>query len=127
MNSASRRWIGLALGGVGLMILAWASLIPLDPGALPSRHDKLAHLTAYGTVAIWFGLFIPLRRWFPLWAALGLFGLGIEFAQQATGYRSFDRWDVLTNGVGAALGLALLAGPRRVCFVNGRRLGRMSG
>ena len=74
----------------------------------------------------WFGLFIPLRRWLPLWAALGLFGLGIEFAQQTTGYRSFDRWDVLTNGVGAALGLALLAGPIRYWFVNDRRLRRLS-
>ncbi len=127
MKPVSRRWIGLALSGVGLMVPAWASLIPLDPGALPSRHDKLAHLTAYGTMGVWFGLFIPLRRWLPLWAALGLFGLGVEFAQQATGYRSFDRWDVLTNGVGAALGLALLAGPRRIWFRDGQHLGRMCG
>lgn len=126
MNAVSQRWIGLALGGVGLMVLAWASLIPLDPGALPSRHDKLAHLAAYGTMAAWFGLFTPLRRWLPLWVALGLFGLGIEFAQQTTGYRSFDRWDVLTNLVGAALGLALLAGPIRYGFVSVRSLGRPS-
>jgi VanZ family protein len=114
MKPASRRWIGLTLGGAGLMVLAWASLIPLDSGSLPSRHDKLAHLAAYGTMGAWFGLFIPLRRWFPLWVALGVFGLGIEFAQESTGYRSFDRWDVLTNGAGAALGLALLAGPRQL-------------
>lgn len=127
MNPALwRRWIGLALGGVGLLVLAWASLIPLDAGALPSRHDKLAHLMAYGTMGAWFGLFIPLRRWLPLWAALGLFGLGIEFAQQTTGYRRFDRWDVLTNGVGAALGLALLAGPIRYWFLDDRHLRRLS-
>lgn len=109
--------VGFALGILGLMAVAWVSLIPLDPGSLSSRHDKLAHLSVYSVVGAWFGIFVRLRWWPLLWLALGLFGVGIELAQQRTGYRSFDRWDILTNWTGISLGLALLAAPLRYWLV----------
>lgn len=113
MNLHLRPWIGWMVGGIALAVLAWASLIPLDPGSLPSRHDKLAHLAAYGTLGAWFGLFLPLGRWLPAWMGLGLFGVGIEVAQQQTGYRSFDPRDILANWLGISLGMALVAAPLR--------------
>ena len=45
--------------------------------------------------------------------ALGLFGVGIELAQGQTAYRSFDRWDILTNWIGVSLGMVTLAAPLR--------------
>lgn len=108
-----RPWIGWMAGGLGLAVLTWASLMPLDPGSLPSQHDKLAHLAAYGTLGAWFGLFMPSRRWLLVWTALGLFGVGIEFAQGQTGYRSFDTHDILANWIGVSLGMAALAAPLR--------------
>jgi VanZ family protein len=108
-----RPWIGWMVGGIALAVLAWASLIPLDPGSLPSRHDKLAHLAAYGTLGAWFGLFLPSRRWLPAWMGLGLFGVGIEFAQGQTTYRSFDTHDILANWLGVSLGMVVLAAPLR--------------
>ena len=108
-----RPWIGWMVGGVGLAVLTWASLIPLDPGSLPSQHDKLAHLAAYGTLGAWFGTFAPSRRWPLVWMGLGLFGVGIEFVQGQTGYRSFDTHDILANWIGVSLGMAALAAPLR--------------
>ena len=113
MNGLLRPWIGLTVGAAGLAVLTWASLIPLDPGSLPSQHDKLAHLAAYGTLGAWFGTFAPSRRWPLVWMGLGLFGVGIEFAQGQTTYRSFDTHDILANWVGVSLGMAALAAPLR--------------
>ena len=59
MNLFLRPWIGWMGGAVALAAVTWASLMPLDPGSLPSQHDKLAHLAAYGTLGAWFGLFMP--------------------------------------------------------------------
>ena len=41
--------------------------------------------------------------------ALGLigFGIAIEFAQEQTGYRQFEVADMVADGIGVAMGLAL--------------------
>lgn len=90
---------------VALVAVAWTSLLP--PEDLPSAlglSDKLLHLIGYavlGALAVVSGL-----RWPLAIAAVVGFGLALEVAQGALGYRSFEWTDLLADAAGAALGAA---------------------
>lgn len=101
--------------GLGLIVLITVlSLIPMGPPPVQIPNgDKLNHALAYITLTWWFGqLHTPtLRARTGLVLALFGYGVAIEWAQSLTGYRSADAADLLANGVGMALGLALLRSP----------------
>ena len=86
-----------------LAAAAWTSLLP--PEYLPSDlrlSDKLLHLIGYavlGALAVISGL-----RWPFAIAVAVAFGLLLEVAQGALGYRSFEWADLLADAAGAALG-----------------------
>ena len=90
---------------VALAAVAWTSLLP--PDDLPSDlglSDKLLHLIGYavlGALAVISGL-----RWPVAIAVVVAFGLLLEVAQGALGYRSFEWADLLADAAGAALGAA---------------------
>jgi VanZ family protein len=99
---AWRAAFGIALAGIGVL-----SLLP-SPESLPSTGwDKTNHLVGYGLLG-WLARagWPRAMPWRPI-AALIVWGALIEILQGQTGYRQAEWGDVLANGLGAALGVAL--------------------
>lgn len=95
-----------------LAIIAF-SLMPAPPDLGVNQGDKLGHLAAYGLVTLWLAQpYTALRQRIRL--ALGMVALGIalEYAQRATGYRSFEIADMVADALGVAIGW--LAAPPRL-------------
>ena len=104
-----RLWLLLGWGMVASVIVL--SLIPLNVD-LSNNRDKVAHLAAYGSMAFWFAMLFEGRaRQLAIALAFAAMGVGIEFLQGMTDYRSFDVADMIANGIGAALGWGLAQTP----------------
>ena len=89
------------------------SLVPLDVD-LRAGRDKIAHFVAYGSMSFWFAmLFRGRARQLAIAIAFAAMGVGIEFLQGLTDYRTFDVADMVANAVGAALGWGLAQTPLR--------------
>lgn len=86
------------------------SLWPVPPKLLTSFHmsDKLFHLSAYFLLMIWYVqiTFAYRQRILMAIVFIGL-GIGLEFLQGLSGYRSFDWADAIANSLGVLLGLLL--------------------
>ncbi|MEP6907464.1 MAG: VanZ family protein [Pseudoxanthomonas sp.] len=110
------RWPGLWLGAWTLAIVALIviCLIPLSGlPPLPANSDKVEHLAGYLVLsAAAVQLFHGRALWFAA-AGLVLLGIGIEWAQGLTTYRSSDPYDALANSVGVLLGTATTLTPWR--------------
>jgi VanZ family protein len=106
-----RYWI---LVGAGLVIaVLLLSLLPLSVD-LSEGKDKLSHFLAYGSMMFWFGMLYPAwRRQVQIGLALALMGVGVEYLQRLTGYRSFEVADMIANAVGVLIGWALVQTPLR--------------
>jgi VanZ family protein len=69
--------------------------------------DKLEHVVAYGALMFWFAFLYRGARarigYALLWIAMGV---GLEFAQRATGYRSFELADMAADMLGVLAGWA---------------------
>jgi VanZ family protein len=93
--------------------IVWLSLTPSPPKLDIQQGDKLGHLAAYGVLMFWFCQLYRSRR-ARVGYALGFIAMGIaiEFIQRATGYRSFELWDMVADGAGVLIGwlLAVPAG-----------------
>jgi VanZ family protein len=96
-----------------LLILAviFLSLWPKLPESPTFKHsDKLAHLTAYSILTLWFAnMYRQRSRHLLLGATLIALGMCLELLQGLTEYRTFSYGDILANSSGVLLGL-LLAG-----------------
>lgn len=92
-----------------VVIVTWASLIPLDgvPGAA-SVSDTLLHAVAYAVLGALLALAMRRPRPVVAWLAIVVFGLVIEVLQARTGYRSFEWRDLAADAAGAALGISLV-------------------
>jgi VanZ family protein len=108
----SFRTLWWSLGGLGVAIVLVLSLMP-EPPALPGDTEGWAgHVLAYGTMMAWFARLAPAgRQRLAAAVALCLLGVAIEYAQRATGYRTFDVADMLADALGVAAGW-LLSPPR---------------
>jgi VanZ family protein len=99
-------WLALGWGWVALVI--YLSLTPHPPQINLTSGDKIGHLLAYGGLMLWFA---QLYQTFPAKnkIAIGLIGLGIaiEFAQEQTGYRTFEVADMGADAIGVAIGYLL--------------------
>ena len=83
--------------------IVFLSLTPSPPSADFESSDKVGHLLSYGVLMAWFALLYPARRpWLAI--AFVALGVGLEFAQGATGYRSFEVADMVANSIGVLLG-----------------------
>lgn len=104
------RRAGLALGWAWVAAVIYLSLTPAPPRVDLEGGDKLGHFLAYAVLTYWFCQFHFHRA--RLLYALGFVAMGIalEFAQRATGYRSFELADMAANtlGVAGGWGAALL-------------------
>lgn len=106
-----------AAGWLGIGLIIALSLTPAPPQIGVENGDKLGHLAAYGLVTLWFAqVYAGLRQ--RIWLAVGMVVLGIamEYAQGATGYRSFEVVDMIADALGVAIGW-LLAPPRLPNFL----------
>ena len=114
-----RIWLLLGWGMVFLVVVL--SLVPIDVD-LPGG-DKTAHFVAYGSMSFWFGmLFAGRARQLGIAVAFAAMGVGIEFLQGMTDYRTFEVADMIANGIGAALGWGLAQTPLRNALAWAERL-----
>ena len=111
LPSQRHRRIWLLLGGGMVFSVVVLSLIPVDVD-LGEGRDKVAHFLAYGSMSFWFGmLFAGRARQLGIALAFALMGVGIEFLQGLTDYRTFEVADMVANAIGAALGWGLAQTP----------------
>jgi hypothetical protein len=98
------RSAGLALGWAWVATVIYLSLTPSPPKIDLESGDKLGHLFAYAVLTYWFCQFYFHSS--RVLYALGFvaMGIGLEFAQRATGYRSFELADMAANTLGVAAG-----------------------
>jgi VanZ family protein len=94
-----------AIGVLMVLVVCVASLAPSLPPPPGIHGDKVEHFIAYGSLTYWWGMLYPRRmqRWLTCLFFI-LMGIGLEFAQRATGYRVLDVLDMAANTVGALLG-----------------------
>ena len=95
----------LAGGWLYAATIVFLSLTPRPPQIDVAYGDKLGHLLAYGLLMFWF-CFLYRHRYTRLAYGLGWIAMGIalEFAQRATGTRSFEIADMAANSLGVLLG-----------------------
>lgn len=107
------RRIWLLLGWGMVVSVTVLSLIPVNVD-LGENRDKLAHFVAYGSMAFWFAMLFQGRaRQLGIALALAAMGVGIEFLQGLTDYRTFEVADMIANALGAGLGWGLAQTPLR--------------
>lgn len=115
---------------VGFVLVAFVVFVCLLPGdKLPGTlfSDKFNHFIAHFALAAWFAGLMPRQRWWKIFVALLLLGVGIEIAQALMHEgRQADPRDVLANGIGALAGLAaawlgLSCWPELVTWLLGKR------
>lgn len=124
-QSLTNAW--LAVGWLGVAAVVYLSLTPTPPRlALGPLTDKWEHLTTYALLMAWF---CQVRKSFPRRTLVGVglitLGVALEFAQRASGVRTFEVADMFANSAGVLLGW--LAAPPRlpdVLALIARRLGR---
>jgi len=108
MTSAWRlRPLALALGWTWAAAIVWLSLMPSPPTIEFEQADKLGHLLAYGLLMFWFCQLYGARRTRGAYAlGFAALGVGMELAQRALGYRTYEPFDMAANALGVALGWA---------------------
>lgn len=113
MTSLRHLRLWQTLGGLLCLLVVYLSLTPTPPDLGVAQGDKLGHLAAYASMMWWFSQLHPRFRSRLAWAAafVGL-GIGLEFVQRATGYRSFELADMAADTLGVLLGW--LAAPPRL-------------
>lgn len=94
-----------------MCVAAWFAFIPAASSVEPNDRDKIEHLLAFASLglAAAFTASPGLRRTVQSAAGLLLYGGFIELVQTQLPTRSADWADVLADGAGVAVGLALAA------------------
>jgi VanZ family protein len=104
----------LAGGWAYAAAIVFLSLTPKPPDPGFEHGDKLGHLLAYALLMFWF-CFLYRHRHTRLAYGIGwvLLGVALEFAQAATGTRSFEVADMAANSLGVLLGWGISATLRK--------------
>lgn len=108
--------VWITLGWSMLAVIVYLSLARNTIDIPGSYGDKYGHVIAYGAAMFWF---LQIYECVPsrIIAACGLLalGVGLEFAQAGTGYRTFDYADMVADAIGIAIGW--IASPPRTPHV----------
>jgi len=98
----------LAAGWAMAAAIIGLSLTPSPPKISIDEGDKLGHVAAYGALMFWFCLLYARNGTRLAYAALWIvMGIGLEFAQEETGYRSYEPFDMAANAIGVLSGWAI--------------------
>jgi len=95
-------WFG---GSFLVALVTVLSLMPSPPEM--GSSDKLGHISAYATLAIWFAGLYPRQRYWWILASLFALGLIIEALQGLGGHRQAEVLDLVANLTGIGIGLIL--------------------
>jgi glycopeptide antibiotics resistance protein len=98
--------------------IVWLSLTPAPPTLDFRESDKVGHFLAYGGVMFWFSQ-LYLRRRTRLCYGVGFIalGIGLELAQRALGYRTYEVFDMFANTLGVLIGWAAALALRKSLLV----------
>jgi len=108
------RRLMLAGGWLLAAAIVVLSLMPAPPDIDVPQGDKLGHIAAYFLLSFWFCWLYPAWTTRTAYAAGWIaMGIALEFAQGATGYRSFELADMAANSLGVLLGWGISATLRR--------------
>ncbi len=95
-----------------VLLVIYLSLTPRLPPLTPTQGDKLEHILAYAALMSWFvNLYAEMTPRMRVGAGLIALGVGLEFVQRWTGYRTFEVADMAANAFGVTVGW-LSAPPR---------------
>lgn len=98
----------MLIAAIIYLSLANLSGVPLHV----ENGDKYGHIAAYAAVMFWFmQIYEDTRSRLTIAAGLLAMGIALEFAQAWTGYRTFERADMIADSVGIAIGW-LVSPPR---------------
>ena len=101
------RKAGIAAGWAWAAAIVWLSLTPSPLEVGIAHSDKMGHFVAYGWLMFWFAQLYQERGIRIAYAiAFIAMGIGLEFAQDRLGYRSFELFDMYANVLGVLLGWA---------------------
>ncbi|HET7767597.1 MAG TPA: VanZ family protein [Chloroflexota bacterium] len=101
-------WLAMAAGFVALVVYLSLTPSPIDVGKLDDV--KTGHFVAYAWLMLWFAQLYPgWRSRLAVAAALVALGVGLEYAQSLTTYRTFGYRDMRDNALGVGVALALAA------------------
>ncbi|AFV00216.1 VanZ family protein [Simiduia agarivorans] len=96
---------------VMLALYTWAGLTANPGTTLASANDLALHFAGYVIAGIAIGLHRPALAFGWQFAFLFSYSFGIECLQHFLPYRTFDLLDLLANGAGILVGLALYRWP----------------
>ena len=110
--------------GIGLVVTVVAlSLLPLPAADLGANSDKLGHSLAYSSLMYWFAMVYPAKRRHPALAICFVaLGVGLEFLQGMTSYRSFEVADMVANTAGVAIGWCFALTPLKSLLAGSEKL-----
>ena len=100
------RAAALAAGWLYVAAIVWLSLSPSPPDLGPEVSDKLKHFVAYAALMFWFSILYRGKARLAYAAGWLALGIALEFAQGATGYRSYELADMAANALGVLAGAA---------------------
>jgi len=117
-------YLSIGFGLVGLVI--YLSLGSDAPDLGRVEDVKSGHFIAYFVLMLWFAqIFQSWKLRLAIGVALTLMGIGLEYAQGMTTYRTFAYTDMRDNALGVVLGLAAAMTPLGAALVKVEaRIGR---
>lgn len=103
MHETRRWWIVIGLAILGIIWVG--SLMPVERLPRVGGGDKLHHFAAYAVCSFcWCALAASLRGKLAWICGIAAMGVVIEFLQGASGFRHFERADMIANALGALTG-----------------------
>ena len=108
-------WLAIAWSLVGTV--TYLSLAPLAVPLPAEGGDKYAHIATYAVLMFWFAqIYNGVRPRIAIAVGLAALGVGLEYLQGYTGYRTFEYADMVANAAGVVVGW-LIAPPRTPNFL----------
>ena len=114
LNASLRlRWLWQGVGLILIVLVIYLSLTPYPLEIPVPQGDKYGHVAAYATLMLWHCQIHSDTRFRVGWAITFIaLGIGLEFMQRLTGYRTFEIDDMMADGAGVLLGW--IAAPPRL-------------